>query len=187
MEPDGRPIVRPKPEGDTIEFNGQMIPTHPLLIRVLDAVTGEPIPRAEITHAIQYELSPGNPPTPEHTDASGAVTLAIPLWWPGYERRAQFSVNVKASEYASRTINWLSTTGCPLNIVPTQYTVRIGSGITLSGTVIDEKGHPVADVRVGALGNGYRGYTTTTDDHGRVTSPPEFREEEVPEFSSGWR
>ena len=171
-------------EAAGIEFNGQVIPTHPLAIKVLDAISGEPLSKAEVTHSIQYELSPGPVPTPERTDTNGVVMLSVPVRWPGDERRALFSVYVKAKDYTARTINWLSTTGSPLSVVSTQYTVRLEAGMMLSGTVIDEKGRPVSEVRVGALGNGYRGYTTTMDDQGRVTSPPEVREKMSPSSAS---
>jgi protocatechuate 3,4-dioxygenase beta subunit len=70
-------------------------------------------------------------------------------------------------------------------MVSNQYTVRLEPGTTLSGTVVDENGHPLLGVQVGALGSGGRGYSQSIDPSGKVTSPPEKRVEDVPEFYVG--
>ena len=168
----------------SIEVGGQTITMHPLQITVLDAASGSPIAGANVRHDLMVSLANLSTPLPPvKTDSNGIVTLQVPDPIPQRDARmAQFNVQVNANGYASRTIGWLCTTGDVLSMVSNQYTVRLEPGTTLSGTVVDENGHPLPGVQVGALGNGYRGYSQSMDQSGKVTSPPEKRVEDYPKF-----
>src|SRR5439155_15847422 len=170
-------------EPDTIEIAGQTIPLRSLRVTVLDAQSDGPIPGAEATHTLMGFSGEGAALAPLRADSNGIVALRIPERVPGGERMGYFEVSAHAEGYAPRTIHWLSTTGSVLSVVSTQYTVHLDPGITLSGTVVDDTGHPIAGVRVGAIGNSYHGYTISTDSSGKLISPPEVRAED---FASFW-
>jgi hypothetical protein len=63
-----------------------------------------------------------------------------------------------------------------------QAAFAAGLAATISGTVVDGTGQPMPAIQVGALGNGYRGYSQSIDETGKVTSPPEIRVEDYPEY-----
>jgi RNA polymerase sigma factor (sigma-70 family) len=164
------------------ESEGQQPGLHPLAITVLDAVNGTPIAGADVRHTLMLSRGEGAI-TPLQTDAKGVVTFQVPRQFPvADERMSQFEVWVEAPGYASRTIMWLCTTGHVLSTVSSGYTVRLETGTTLSGTVLDENGAVLPGVRIGAMGNGYRGYSISTDSRGQVTSPPELRAEDFPAY-----
>src|SRR5206468_1115831 len=94
-----------------------------------------------------------------HADTNGVVKILFPEWMPGSERLDTFSVFIQATNHTARTIMWLSSTGNVLNTVSTQSTVRLESGISVSGTVEDAAGQPLSGVKVRGFGNSYRGYT----------------------------
>jgi RNA polymerase sigma factor (sigma-70 family) len=161
----------------------QGIPLRSLRVTVLDAVSGDPIPGAGLTHSLMWTPQGGTPPPPLRTGPNGTASFPVPERLPGGERMDQFSVFVSAKDYATRTINWLSSTGSVLSLVSTQYTVCLESGIILSGTVVDDAGQPLAGVRIGAIGNSYKGYSYSTDTSGKVISPPVIRQEDFPSYS----
>jgi RNA polymerase sigma factor (sigma-70 family) len=129
-----------------------------LEVTVLDDTSGQPIPGAEIRHPFLWRRGEPSLP-PLLTDAKGRVSIAISNA-PGFgERVDQFYVFADAKGYASRTANWLSTTGYVYNTVSAAYTLRLEPGITISGTVVDEEDRPLTGVRVGISGSNHRGYT----------------------------
>lgn len=144
-------------DAPTIELAGEIIPLRTLVVTVLDAATSEPIPGVQLHHQMMMRV--GEKPVPPFvTDANGAVKLRLPTRLPGAERMDQFNVWLQHSNYAPRTINWLSTTGQVLSTITTQHTARLEPGLALAAVVEDDAGQPLAGVRIGATGSNHRGY-----------------------------
>lgn len=169
---------------ETIDMAGQTLPAHPLLITVLDKLTGHPIAGAEVMHSLMWSGDPQQRPAPLRTSAKGAIAFAVPDQIPGDQRMNQFSVSIHAKDYAPREIMWLSSTGSVLTLVSNDYTVRLETGLSISGTVVDDNSQPLEGVRVGALGNNYEGYTWSSV-NGKVVSPPVLRVEDFASFERG--
>lgn len=166
----------------TIEVGGQTLPAHLLQITVLDSVTGDPIAGAEVQNSLTWSTDSQQQPAKLHTGAKGTVVFAVPDHVPGDERVNQFVVFIHSNNYASREIMWLSSTGSVLSIVTNnEYTVRLESGVTISGTVLDDSGRPLEGVRIGANGNNYEGYRWTSE-NGKVVSAPVLRVEDFASF-----
>jgi RNA polymerase sigma factor (sigma-70 family) len=186
VEPAGSPA--PLPPGSAGAFpgsfilNGQTIAVHPLRLTVLQAGSELPIANAEARFSLMWSMN-GERAEPLRTDTHGVVNIPVPESIPEGDRLQQFSVWIRASNCAPRAVMWLSSTGAVLGMVSTQYTVRLEPGIRLSGRVVDDTHRPLPAVAVDALGNSYRGYSYSQDEHGKVTSPPVVRIDEYPDFS----
>lgn len=161
-------------EADWFDFGGQRIAVRTLWLTVEDEATGEPIPGADAVHSLMAPEK-GRRSNALRADARGRIRVRVPERLPGAERMDQFSVWISATNRPARTLNWLSTTGNVMSIVTTQHTVRLGTGIALSGNVVDANGAPIMGVRVGVTGSNHRGYTV---------GKPEVRLQEYSSFST---
>ncbi len=127
-----------------------------LMVTVLDARTGQPIKGAKLSPYVNGQ----NVPAFEDgfkTGPDGTAKLPIPVNLPGGERANYCEIPVAAPGYAERVIRWSCSTGMVLNIVSSEHTVELSSGISLSGVVVDETGKPLAGQRIGANGFGLVG------------------------------
>lgn len=165
----------------TVSFAGQILPAHPLKITVLDATSSKPIAGAEVSASPNTD---GNPKS-LRTNPQGIIILAVPDHFPGDERITTFEVFVHTKDYPSRLVNWYSSTGSVFTIVTNGYTVRLESGITLSGTVASDRGEALAGIRVGLYGCGIHPHTIHTDQSGKVIDPPTLRVEDYPYYYQG--
>ena len=168
-----------------IQFDGQTVPAHPLKIIVLDATTGEPIAGVAVGESPAVSTDPEGHPKTLFTNPKGVVAMAVPDPFPGDERVDQFDVYLHAKDYASRDIEWFSSTGAVFSIVTNSYTVRLESGTTLSGSVANEKGQALQGVRVGMLGSDHPINNWTLDENGKEMGPPTLRATDFPEYFQG--
>ena len=166
-------------QSNTTGISGQQIPMRLLRVTVLDSKTGEPISGATGKHGLQLTTN-ANANFTWESDSNGVMEIQVPQL--DIEQMNQFGIGVRAKDYASREISWLCSTGHVMSLVSTQYTVRLEHGITLSGTVVNDSGESLPGVHVGVNGSNYRGFSIETSD-GKVTSPPQKREEDFSEFS----
>ncbi len=128
-----------------------------LEVTVLAEATGDPVHSASATHSLLALTGQERPRM--RADSNGVIRLRVPERLPGAERMDQFSVWVRATNFAPRKIHWISTTGQVISLIGTQHTVRLSPGITLSGVVVDEAGQGMPGVQVGVSASNYRGYT----------------------------
>ncbi len=139
-----------------------------LRVTVLDAQTGEPIQGAILTPYVNGVTVPEFQ-NPFKTGSGGVVKLPIPMNAPGGERGDYCEIPVNATGYTTRVMRWSSETGMVLNVVSSAHTVQLTRGITLSGTVVDDFGRPLAGIRVSGLGNNCDGGTRTMPPDGNWT------------------
>jgi RNA polymerase sigma factor (sigma-70 family) len=159
------------------------LPVRELTVTVLDAATGEPIPNTRLRSNFSISIQGVNKGE-AMTDERGIGQLLVPESLPGFDMPMQhLEISVLADGYAPRQISWLHPAGDVLNFVSSEYTVRLEPGITLSGTVVDEKGTPLRGLRVGASGSNYQGYSTSYEGDGKPIYSPEFKEEDYATFS----
>lgn len=133
-----------------------------LSVLVLDAQTGQAVSGARVSSPYFGGLFQTNDPS-RLTDAQGAAVIQQPLppELPA-ERMQNFSIEVSASNYASRAVMWVADGGGVLATLPDSYTFRLEKGISIGGFVQDEHGQPVAGATVVPWGFGYRGFSMGT-------------------------
>ena len=121
---------------------------------------------------------------PFETGPGGTAKLPIPENVPGGERADFCQFGVTAPGYVDRVMRWSSTTGMVLNVVSSQHTVRLSRGVTLSGVVMDDAGKPLAGMRIGAIGIGFNGDSTseTSDGRGHVIRTPVVHQTDYSEY-----
>jgi beta-lactamase regulating signal transducer with metallopeptidase domain len=114
----------------------------PLRLTVLDAQTGEPIPNASVIAGYNRGISFSAPPPLIRTDASGVAVV------PGERFLIAMGVGVFDSDHAPQGIEWFWHSGNARPENPTEYTLKLERGETIGGTLRDEAGQPLANVRV---------------------------------------
>ena len=137
-----------------------------LLVRVVDAQTGQPVADAQVQNSTSgYQMQPGQetrPPDPR-TGADGQVTIQLQI--PPVEVRTQlnnFQLSISHTNYAPRTAQWFSDGGNVLDDVPSDYTIKVTRGISIGGRVQDDQGRPVAKAQIMVNAYGGGGYRTGT-------------------------
>jgi beta-lactamase regulating signal transducer with metallopeptidase domain len=94
------------------------------------------------------------------TDASGRFIVRFPEVSREYRRSmSNFSVSARHADYVQRAVMWTSSSGDVYAGMPAEVTIRMERGISVGGVVEDERGKPLAQVRVLLSGSGYRGFT----------------------------
>jgi DNA-binding Lrp family transcriptional regulator len=127
-------------ESSSLSAAREVVAQRGLQITVVDEMTGQGIVGAELTHTLmRWGDDASKPPTPIRTDAGGVAEVRLPTFIPDPIQHDSFQVFVRAAEYAPKYIRWLSTTGGVLRIVTNDYTLKLERGITLSGTVVEER------------------------------------------------
>jgi len=151
-----------------------------LTVTVLDAKTGEPIEGAMLTPYVNGVTVPEFQ-NPFKTGSDGLAKLPIPMNVPGGERGDYCEIPVNAAGYPTRVMRWSSTTGMVLNVVSSSHTVQLVRGITLSATVENDQGKPLAGIRVSGYGNNCDGGTRTMTPDGNWT--PAIHQEDYSTYS----
>ncbi|MBE7499629.1 MAG: redoxin domain-containing protein [Verrucomicrobiales bacterium] len=132
--------------------------TRSLTVRVVNTVTGEALPGAEIL--APYLGRWGERPPKRLTDDRGEFRLvfAVP---PAEGRRemSNFSVSAHHPDFAPRSVMWTSSAGDVYDGLPATVSIGLESGVTVGGRVVDEWGTPLAGVRVLLSGSGFTGFT----------------------------
>lgn len=74
------------------------------------------------------------------TDDSGVIAIKY-----SSENLERFDVSAAHDDYGARKMLWDVSAG---NVIPAAYTLKLGAGITIGGTVVDEADQPIVDVRL---------------------------------------
>ena len=161
-------------------------------LRVMDAQTETPVPRARITSYWSAEL-PDFRTAVLATDDRGECLISF---GPGSEEDWLLLVRVIADGYVPRFVRWAGARGDLDGHLPAEHGLRLVHGLAVGGTVVNERGEAVPDAQVSFEGvrlppaDGYGelegqalAHTETTDAQGRWLCshlPPEV---EVLRFS----
>jgi len=140
------------------ETTGTNAEIRTLTVTVLDAGTGQPLPGAEVF--VPY-IGEWNKPRPKRlTDGQGKFVLRF-VSVPKEQRRqmSNFGVSAISQDHAQRSIMWTSSAGDVYEGMPQEITLKLENGIPIGGVVQDERGQPLAGVRVLLSGSDYRGFT----------------------------
>jgi beta-lactamase regulating signal transducer with metallopeptidase domain/protocatechuate 3,4-dioxygenase beta subunit len=119
---------------------------------------GRPLPGAEVW--VPYVGTRNEARPRRMTDDAGRFVVRFPEL-PKEHRRtmSNFSIMSRHPDYAQRSVMWTSSAGDVYAGLPEAVTIQLQQGVTVGGTVQDEKGQPVADVRVSLAGSNYKGFT----------------------------
>lgn len=127
-----------------------------IVVTVLDAATGMPLAGAEV-----FAPYTGDWRRPKRlTDQNGKFAIRFLLQPAGLRRQmSNFSISASHPKYATRSVMWTSSGGDVYEGLPSEFTLKMERGIPIGGTVLDDRGQPLAGVRVLLSGSGYRGFT----------------------------
>ncbi len=144
-----------------------------LLLHIVAADTGRPVPRAAIECRF-IEAGMTQAGAPMELTSSEAGLCAVPL--PAMPPRL-LMIRSRVDGFADTTLAWSPERG---ESVPEQYTLRLARSTPIGGLVLDQAGYPVpgAQVRISCLGVGQGGTAAphlsaegaevaTTDSQGR--------------------
>ncbi len=110
-------------------------PGHTLRGRVLDASTGAPIADAEVGEGWMFKRS-------VRTDAEGRFTFV------GFATEGSYSLAARARGYGGHSV----TVREPKGPFPDSVEVQLKTARALTGRVVDDASHPIADAYVAAVG-----------------------------------
>lgn len=122
---------------NTISAEGEAKPAEneapwKMFIKVLDQVTGEPIPKPQVRVCLGSDKE-----IPFIGDEQGDVIAEIPA-----KSKRFFWIDIDAPNYASVKGTWVSRGSQALEL-PEAVTVQLDKSITVGGRVVDDKGQPV--------------------------------------------
>lgn len=141
----------PEPE---IEHNEEV---RTLTLTVLDAATGKPVAGAEVDAPLIGDWR--NPPHRRLTDEHGIFVFR---WLLGAKADREsindFQLSAVSKGHARRSQRWRSSAGDVYAGLPQESTIALERGIAIGGLVQDERGQPLAGVRVAASGSNFRGH-----------------------------
>lgn len=76
------------------------------------------------------------------TDSNGVIVFKFPDSMP---ERLDLSAWGEEAEYGGRKMVWDTTTG---DVIPASYTFKLGEGVSIGGTVVDESDQPVVGAKL---------------------------------------
>jgi RNA polymerase sigma factor (sigma-70 family) len=110
---------------------------------VVQMPDGSPLPHARIR--VQVEQVSGKSPSRfEHTqlaDASGAAAVR----YPPAQDIERLEISATHEDYGGRKMSWEPGAG---DSIPASYTFKLGNGITIGGSVVDESDNPIAGAKL---------------------------------------
>lgn len=135
------------------------------------------VPKAKIRVQIRRKAGTESPNLTRNlsTDESGA--LAIKYSRDNLER---LEISAAHEDYGGRKMIWDLAVSGVRDVIPAAYTLKLGEGITLGGTVVDETGQPVADAKL----NFYR-FWSGGDSPNQIGEQPDFRTKTVATDAAG--
>jgi hypothetical protein len=128
-----------------------------MLVKVVDAISSTPLGNSVIT-VPQLMPPPGGSTTNRWrfvTDPNGATTINISSNTVAFNF---FSLGVSNASYPYKETSWNAQGGSVRGALPAEYTFRLEHGNAIGGYVHDERGKPVAGVKVVPWGNGAAAY-----------------------------
>jgi len=106
--------------------------TNNMRFRVLDAVTGAPVPGVKIRAWVRGSFL---------TDATGACSLAVPR--PSSEDFS-YEITITKDGYVAKTITWAKSRDDRFEDIPAEYTAKMEKAATIGGVLKGPDGQPVA-------------------------------------------
>ncbi|MCP5519162.1 MAG: hypothetical protein H7A45_18110 [Verrucomicrobiales bacterium] len=151
---------------DPLPVNGATtLPTRSLTVRVIADASEKPIAGAEVSCPLGLGIPPFS--VRRLTDDAGRFVLQFTEPTGEADRgMTAVTLSVHHAGFADRGMMWTSASGEVLTGLPTEVTVRLESGITIGGAVLDERGNALSDVEVALAGSGSRGFQLSqAEDH----------------------
>lgn len=142
-------VSKPSKETPTNDFS--------IVVKVADAVSGKPLENSTVT-VPQLMPRPGGITTNQWrfvTAANGATTVNVPAGIVGFN---YFSLGVSNANYPYKEVSWNAQSGTVRGSLPAEYTFRLEQGGAIGGYVHDERGKPLAGVKVVPWGSGAAAY-----------------------------
>lgn len=127
-----------------------------LTVKVVATEAGMPIAGAEV-HCPQFRQA-NEPPIRRLTDEEGQFILRFAPTPADVNRGTSgFSLWVDHPGYGGRGVSWTALAGKVLEHLPPEVTVSLKPGVVIGGSVRDEQGNPVPEVKVHLIGRGNPG------------------------------
>ncbi len=109
------------------------------------------------------------------TDDSGLATLRFLA-----EEMKQLQVSVSHDDFGAKKMVWDTESG---DVIPASYTIKLGSGITIGGTVVDDADQPIAGAKL-SLGR----FWTGDDDMHKKGEQPDYPSKTITtDAMGGWQ
>ena len=129
-----------------------------MIVTVLDAVTSEPIPNAQVFSSYFLNLQSWRDASPRWvTDASGVSHVhlgEIPEQQSLHQPR--FALFVRCRGFASKGLCWSSSSDNDVRQnMPAEVTVRLQRGVKIGGIVRNEKSDPVSQLKMCVYGSNF--------------------------------
>lgn len=126
-------------------------------VLVLDDETGKPLEGAEVLAPNQAAFFNGQEHAPLWlTDKDGQATIRLGEVPANHlSEQSWFTLSVRHKGFAPRGMSWSASNKDVRPSLPQEVRVRLKKGISVGGTVQDEKGMPVAGVQVRIFGTAY--------------------------------
>jgi protocatechuate 3,4-dioxygenase beta subunit len=137
----------------------------------------QPVAKAKVRLQIRRKAGTGNSNLTRnlYTDESGALALKYSA-----DNLERFEVGATHDDYGGRKMIWdLSISGVK-DVIPTAYTLKLGEGVTIGGTVVDETNQPVSDAKL----NFYR-FWMGGDSPNQIGNLPDFQSKTISTDTSG--
>ncbi|MCC6234681.1 MAG: sigma-70 family RNA polymerase sigma factor, partial [Verrucomicrobiales bacterium] len=113
-------------------------PSHPLLLSLLDAQTGQPVPRVPV----EYRGWEGEHFSRQRLVANTNGDCLVPV----VEGTTRLELTTRLDGYADTRILWEPQNGATL---PESFSVRLEKPVPIGGTVVNPDGQPVVGAKVG--------------------------------------
>lgn len=188
-------------DGKVIEF--RLPPSRSIKCRVVDSDTGEPVPGVYVAARNQpKDKSEGGGEGKILPRATGSVGVSGKdgrFELPAVDGEYTFAITHEVHDYLAPTFSMLRGTEKKVEFPtvtvgpdnPTEEVVlKLGRGLVVEGTVVDQQGTPIAAAHVAAMQQrGYHQWETTTDEKGRYrfAGVPPFAPIIISTWSQGGR
>src|SRR5581483_835433 len=142
----------------TVSGSRPVVTTGPeMKVLVLDDETGKPLEGAEVLAPNQAAFFNGEEHAPLWlTGKDGQANIRLGEVPPNHlSERSWFTLSVRHKGFAPRGMSWSASNKDVRPSLPHEVMVRLKKGISVGGTVQDEKGLPVVGVHVRIFGTAY--------------------------------
>jgi protocatechuate 3,4-dioxygenase beta subunit len=128
-----------------------------MTVKVVDAVSGKPLENSTIW-VPQLMPQPGVSTSNDWrfvTDLTGVTTVRAPALAVALN---SFSLTLSNGSHPIRQVSWSAQSGSIRGALPAEYTFQLARGVSIGGYVRDERGQPLAGLKVVPWGNGAGAY-----------------------------
>jgi uncharacterized GH25 family protein len=153
QRPDGTPDLEPT----------DAIAGHLLQLQVIDP-DEQPVSKARVRLQFRRKAGTENPYLTRNlaTDANGALGIKY-----APDNLEYFEVSAAHDDFGGRKMVWDLSAG---DLVPAAYTLKLGAGLSIGGTVVDETDQPIADAKL----DFHRFWSGSDDSPNKAGNQPDF-------------